>query len=141
MPTRALFCDYRGLWLDSDLACAATPACVLPCVFLQHVALRGRPEFKRSLQRRTENIKACLRTCAASYRRRRSCGPRLALRLTFLVTVVGAEFRGPPDPLRGDEPYRKVREAAKVRPLCARCAWCLLRRNAGADAGTCCVPM
>ena len=58
MPTRALFCDYRGLWLDSDLACAATPACVLPCVFLQHVALRGRPEFKRSLQRRTENIKA-----------------------------------------------------------------------------------
>ena len=24
-----------------------------------------------------------------------------------------AEFRGPPDPMRGDEPYRKVRDAAK----------------------------
>ena len=40
-------------------------------------------EFRRHLARHTDAVKACL------------------------------QFRGPPDPLRGDEPYRKVHTAAK----------------------------
>ena len=47
------------------------------------VAKSSRPEFRRALQRGNEAVKACL------------------------------QFKGPPDPLRGDEPYRKVKDAAK----------------------------
>lgn len=50
---------------------------------MKNVAKSGRMEFRRSLQRHNEQVKACL------------------------------SFKGPPDPLKGDEPYRKVRDAAK----------------------------
>ena len=33
--------------------------------------------------------------------------------INFVITLV-LEFKGPPDPLRGDEIYKRVREAAKV---------------------------
>ena len=45
----------------------------------------GRVDFKRGIARKVEAVKRCL------------------------------EFRGAPDPLRGDEFNRRVREAAKVR--------------------------
>lgn len=34
--------------------------------------------------------------------------------ISFLTYSIDLEFKGPPDPLRGDEIYRRVREAAKV---------------------------
>ena len=52
-------------------------------VTMKNVARSGRPEFRRSLQRHKDAVKAC------------------------------ADFRGPPDPLKGNEPYRKVHEASK----------------------------
>lgn len=50
---------------------------------MKQVSKSGRMEFRRHLARHTDVVKACL------------------------------QFRGPPDPLRGDEPYRKVHTAAK----------------------------
>ena len=50
---------------------------------IKQVCRQGRPEFKRDLQRNTAPIKECL------------------------------QFRGPPDPLRGDEIYKRVRDAAE----------------------------
>lgn len=52
-------------------------------LLIKHVARSGRPEFRRDLCRNLGPIKECL------------------------------SFSGPPDPLRGDEMYVKVREAAK----------------------------
>lgn len=52
-------------------------------VIIRHICRAGRPEFKREMTRSTEPVKACL------------------------------QFRGPPDELRGDEMYRRVREAAR----------------------------
>ena len=31
--------------------------------------------------------------------------------------MIYIEFKGPPDPLRGDEIYRRVRECARVRTM------------------------
>jgi hypothetical protein len=50
---------------------------------MKHVCIKGRPDFKKIVQRNMEHVKACL------------------------------TFTGPPDPLRGEEPYKKVRQAAK----------------------------
>lgn len=50
---------------------------------MKQVARSGRAEFRRSLQRHKDAVKAC------------------------------ADFRGPPDPLKGNEPYRRVHEASK----------------------------
>jgi hypothetical protein len=50
---------------------------------MKHVAKGGRLEFRRALQRHNEAVKAC------------------------------TQFRGPPDPLRGNEPYSRVQTAAK----------------------------
>ncbi|KAH8058632.1 ENTH domain containing protein [Aureococcus anophagefferens] len=52
-------------------------------LIIKHVASSGRPEFRRNLLRQLGVLKDCL------------------------------SFTGPPDALRGDEPYRKVRESAK----------------------------
>ncbi|KAJ8606929.1 hypothetical protein CTAYLR_008626 [Chrysophaeum taylorii] len=52
-------------------------------LLIKHVARSGRPEFRRDLCRHLGPIKECL------------------------------SFTGPPDPLRGDEMYSRVREAAK----------------------------
>jgi len=49
--------------------------------------------------RHVEDIKACLGW--------KKC---ILINLRFGINV---DYRGPPDPLRGDEPYRKVREAAR----------------------------
>lgn len=50
---------------------------------MKQVSKSGRVEFRRHLARHTDSVKACL------------------------------QFRGPLDPLRGDEPYRRVHAAAK----------------------------
>ncbi|CCI45570.1 unnamed protein product [Albugo candida] len=50
---------------------------------IKHICREGRADFKREMQRHIPIIKECL------------------------------QFRGPPDPLKGDEYYRRVREAAK----------------------------
>ena len=50
---------------------------------IARVSQTGAPQFRRNLCRQLPAIKACL------------------------------QFTGPPDPLRGDEPYKKVRDAAK----------------------------
>eukprot|EP01040_Poterioochromonas_malhamensis_P007344 gene7344-7925_t len=52
-------------------------------VIVKHVCRTGRPEFKREMAKKVDVIKECL------------------------------QFRGPPDPLRGDEIYKRVRDAAK----------------------------
>ncbi len=52
-------------------------------VVLKHVCRGGRNEFRRTIQRHVEAIKAC------------------------------QSFKAPLDPLRGDEPSRKVKDAAK----------------------------
>lgn len=52
-------------------------------MIIKHVCRTGRPEFKRDMQRQTEPIRDCL------------------------------QYRGPPDPLRGDTIYKKVHEVAK----------------------------
>ena len=52
-------------------------------VIVKHVCRTGRPEFKKEIGRNIEAIKECL------------------------------QYRGPPDPLRGDEIYKRVRDAAK----------------------------
>lgn len=50
---------------------------------IKHVCRTGRPEFKREMARNIDAVKECL------------------------------QYRGPPDPLRGDEIYKRVREIAK----------------------------
>jgi len=52
-------------------------------VVIKHVARTGRPEFKKDIARNVNVIKECL------------------------------QFKGPPDPLRGDEIYKRVRDLAK----------------------------
>jgi len=52
-------------------------------VIIKHVCRSGRVDFKRDMAKHIEVIKECL------------------------------QYRGAPDPLRGDEYYRRVREAAK----------------------------
>lgn len=52
-------------------------------VIIRHVCRTGRLEFKREMARNVEPIKECL------------------------------QFRGPPDVLRGDEIYKRVRDAAR----------------------------
>ncbi len=52
-------------------------------VIVKHVCRTGRPEFKKEMGRNIDAIKECL------------------------------QYRGPPDPLRGDEIYKRVRDAAK----------------------------
>ncbi|TYZ59745.1 hypothetical protein PybrP1_009820 [[Pythium] brassicae (nom. inval.)] len=50
---------------------------------IKHVCRDGRVDFKREMQKHIPTIKECL------------------------------QFRGPPDPLKGDEYYRRVRDSAK----------------------------
>jgi len=52
-------------------------------ILIKHICRNGRPEFKRDIQRRTETIRELL------------------------------QFKGPPDPLRGDQIYQRVRDAAR----------------------------
>jgi hypothetical protein len=52
---------------------------------LKHLLEQGHPHFQTLLQQYADEIKPCL------------------------------ELRGPPDPLRGDAPYRLVRDKAQVR--------------------------
>ncbi|CAN0328172.1 unnamed protein product, partial [Phaeothamnion confervicola] len=52
-------------------------------LIIKHVCQKGRPDFKREMQRGIEDVKECI------------------------------SFTGPPDSLRGDEIYRRVREAAR----------------------------
>lgn len=52
-------------------------------VIIKHVCRTGRPEFKKEMGRNVNPIKECL------------------------------QYRGPPDPLRGDEIYKRVRDAAR----------------------------
>ena len=52
-------------------------------VIIKHVCRSGRADFKKDMSRNVEPIKECL------------------------------QYRGPPDPLRGDEIYKRVRDAAK----------------------------
>lgn len=33
---------------------------------------------------------------------------------SFIVYIMDLEYKGPPDPLRGDEIYKRVRDAARV---------------------------
>lgn len=59
---------------------------ILFFVFEQHVCMKGRAEFKMSMQREAQLIKDCL------------------------------TFAGPPDPLRGEEIYRRY-DATRILKL------------------------
>ena len=37
-----------------------------------------------------------------------------SIRHHFIVYIMDLEYKGPPDPLRGDEIYKRVRDAARV---------------------------
>ncbi|CAM9322855.1 unnamed protein product, partial [Heterosigma akashiwo] len=52
-------------------------------VLIKHICRTGRPEFRRDIQRSTDVIREHL------------------------------QFKGTPDPLRGDQIYQKVRDAAR----------------------------
>lgn len=52
-------------------------------IIIKHVCRTGRPEFKREMSRHVEHVKECL------------------------------QYKGAPDPIYGDENYKKVRDAAK----------------------------
>jgi hypothetical protein len=91
-----LFGEIAGMTLSSYEACVQLEDYLLKRLqkndsnikykalnVIKHTVREGRPEFKRNMGKHVNEIKACL------------------------------EFRGPPDPLRGDEPYRKVRHAAR----------------------------
>jgi hypothetical protein len=71
---------------------------------LRHVVQKGNSFFRRELQRRTEDIRECL--C------KRLCSFFVSFHSVHLKC--GTDFKGPPDPLRGDAPYQLVREQAQV---------------------------
>lgn len=61
------------------------PHVKLKCLkIIKHVCEQGKPEFKRAIQRKAEVVKACL------------------------------QYRGTPDPLKGDAPNKAVREEADL---------------------------
>eukprot|EP00439_Symbiodinium_sp_Y106_P077295 s983_g16.t1 len=61
------------------------PHVKLKCLkIIKHVCEQGKPEFKRAVQRKADVVKACL------------------------------QFRGTPDPLKGDAPNKAVREEADL---------------------------
>jgi ATP-dependent Lon protease len=77
--TDASTCDRMSDWLFKRLARSEPAVKWKALLVMKHVAKGGRLDFRRALQRQNEAVKACL------------------------------SFKGPPDPLRGDEPYRRVR--------------------------------
>jgi hypothetical protein len=76
-------CERMAEWLFRRLQRTEPSVKFKVLQVMKLVSKGGRMEFKRALQRQNEAVKAC------------------------------QQFKGPPDPLRGDEPYRKVKEAAK----------------------------
>jgi hypothetical protein len=76
-------CDKMADWLYRRLQRAEPSVKYTVLQVMKLVSKGGRLEFRRALQRQNEAVKVCL------------------------------QFKGPPDPLRGDEPYRKVKDAAK----------------------------
>ena len=76
-------CDKMADWLYRRLTRAEPSVKYKVLQVMKLVSKGGRLEFRRALQRQNESVKVCL------------------------------QFKGPPDPLRGDEPYRKVKDAAK----------------------------
>ncbi len=81
----------------------------MACGGLQNVAKTGRQEFRRAMQAHADLIKEQLRTnlfIDASY---------IDFWSMFSAACLLAEYRGAVHPLRGDEPSRRVRDAAKVR--------------------------
>ncbi len=76
-------CDKMSDWLYRRLQQSSPSVKWKVLLVMKLVSKGGRMEFKRALQRQNEAVKQCL------------------------------QFKGPPDPLRGDEPYRKVKDAAK----------------------------
>lgn len=62
------------------------------------------------MARNTDAIKECLRKSFLS----RAFQKYIWLTAYGLWLMAHLEFKGPPDPLRGDEIYRRVREMAKV---------------------------
>lgn len=79
----AATCDKMADWLYKRLQRGEPAVKHKVLKVMALVAKTGRMEFRRALQRQNEAVKQCL------------------------------QFKGPPDPLRGDEPYRKVKDAAK----------------------------
>lgn len=76
-------CDKMADWLADKVKKNEANVKWKALQVVKQVSKGGRGEFRRSMQRHAEHIKACL------------------------------QFRGPPDPLKGDEPYRRVRDTAK----------------------------
>eukprot|EP00451_Oxyrrhis_marina_P038327 CAMPEP_0204364648 /NCGR_PEP_ID=MMETSP0469-20131031/41307_1 /ASSEMBLY_ACC=CAM_ASM_000384 /TAXON_ID=2969 /ORGANISM="Oxyrrhis marina" /LENGTH=139 /DNA_ID=CAMNT_0051353593 /DNA_START=46 /DNA_END=462 /DNA_ORIENTATION=- len=65
------------------------PNVKLKCLrVIKHVCEQGKPDFKREIQRRAEVVKACL------------------------------QYRSTPDPLKGDQPSKAVRDEADAALKC-----------------------
>jgi hypothetical protein len=71
------------------------------------VCRSGRPEFKREVTRILDVIKECLRKSIIPSSYLCKCSQ-------CLLICVPPEYKGEIDPLRGDEPNKQVRDAAKV---------------------------
>lgn len=77
-------------------------------IIIKHVCRAGRPDFKRDMTRQTEASGPSYPS-AAHGTRLRSFSDACLLQLIRDCL----QFRGPPDPLRGDQIYKRVHEAAK----------------------------
>jgi hypothetical protein len=86
-------------------------------VIIKHVCRTGRAEFKRDMQRQTEvRGRSQPSQPSALLVARGGGGKKEGGDVTFSTVQVIREclqYRGPPDPLKGDQIYKRVQEAAK----------------------------
>lgn len=68
-------------------------------MIMKYLLEKGHPEFQRFMRGQADDLKPCVSTLPGS--------------LHFLFCLL-SDYRGPPDPLRGDAPSRLVREKAQV---------------------------
>jgi hypothetical protein len=90
--------------LESDSAYTRVKALRI----MRFICQRGRPEFRHELGRKTENVRACLRT-SHSLESSVTCFEKFF----FDVILLFSDYRGDLDELRGDAPNVAVRDAAK----------------------------
>jgi hypothetical protein len=84
---------------------------------IKHVILKGHETFHKDLQRRFQPIKNCTRERFLFS----LLFSLLFIFFNFIIIIIFyflviLEYRGPPDLLHGDTPFRLVREIASVRP-------------------------
>lgn len=78
----------------------------------------GSPAFSGAIREEEQDLAAYLRTIAQQQQLMLDTMHCAAVcMLMDLCMCVRAEYTGPPDPVYGDERYRRIRVAAQVRAL------------------------